>query len=65
MPKCLLCSPLLKISLLHEGLGIDELTSEEYFLFSLFMYHVIRKYTKQLLLGLEYSHRNGIMHIGI
>ena len=26
----------------------DELTREEYFLFSLFLYQVIRKYTKQL-----------------
>jgi len=27
-----------------------------------FVKQVIRTYTKQLLLGLEYLHRNGIMH---
>ena len=32
------------------------------FWFSLFLYQVIRKYTKQLLYGRKYLHHNGIIH---
>jgi serine/threonine protein kinase len=32
------------------------------FSFTLFVVQVIRKYTKQLLHGLEYLHQNGIIH---
>jgi serine/threonine protein kinase len=63
MPTSLLCFPLYQRLLYYMRFWVlMSWPVKSIFLFSLFLYQVIRKYTKQLLLGLEYLHRNGIMH---